>query len=95
MSNIIHFPKHRRSDSVDEHFGLCPICGRNDGFLNIGRDHVFVCNEHRVWWPVGSNLFSCWQYEDETVWDRNWKKIQGYRKVEPIHSPRLAKEASR
>ena len=90
--SITTSPLPEPEDSFDAHFGLCPICGRNDGFLNIGPDHVFVCNEHRVWWPVGSNLFSAWRLEDDTIWERNWKKIQGYRKVEPIHSPSMMRK---
>jgi hypothetical protein len=42
----------------EDYFGVCPTCGSNDGFLIIGRDHWFICKEHRVKWLVGSNLFS-------------------------------------
>jgi hypothetical protein len=44
----------------DDYFGGCPDCGypgTNDGFLNIGRDHWYVCHLHRTKWRVGSNLF--------------------------------------
>jgi hypothetical protein len=46
---------------VDNCFGGCPTCHETDGFLNIGRDHWFVCHRHRVKWHVGSNLFSGWR----------------------------------
>ena len=39
----------------DDYFGLCPHCGRHDGYINIHSDHVFVCHEHRTWWCPGSN----------------------------------------
>ena len=39
---------------VDNHFGGCPTCHKTDGFLNIGRDHWFVCHHHRTKWCVGS-----------------------------------------
>ena len=29
---------------VDNNFGGCPTCHKTDGFLNIGRDHWFVCH---------------------------------------------------
>jgi hypothetical protein len=49
------------------HFGGCPECGDNDGFINVGRSHWMICKAHKVKWCVGSNLFSSWrgQTEDE------------------------------
>jgi len=47
------------------YFGCCPICGRNDGYMNIGKGHWFYCKEHKVKWCVGANLFSSWQHETE------------------------------
>jgi hypothetical protein len=32
----------------DGHFGLCPHCWGSDGFVNVGRSHWFVCDEHKV-----------------------------------------------
>jgi hypothetical protein len=53
--------------NFDDYFGVCPTCGRNDGYINIGRGHWFYCSKHRVKWYFGSNLFSSWreQTEDE------------------------------
>ncbi|HUU22881.1 MAG TPA: hypothetical protein VM389_10135 [Phycisphaerae bacterium] len=81
----------------DWHFGRCPECGQTDGYLNIGRTHVFVCDRHRTQWTVGANLFSSWKHEDEDTWTENAKKIHDYREVEPVHSqfefrfPRVAR----
>jgi hypothetical protein len=63
------------------YFGWCPECGRNDGYLNVGRTHWFVCHAHRVRWNIGSNLFSSWRFEDGSTWDRNWNLIHTYREV--------------
>jgi hypothetical protein len=31
---------------VPDYFGGCPQCGRNDGYVNAGKTHVFICREH-------------------------------------------------
>ncbi len=64
--------------------GGCPECGQTDGFLNIGPNHYFVCHAHRVKWHVGSNLFSCWEDEDEDDWRANADLLSQYREVEPL-----------
>ena len=71
----------------DDHFGLCPVCHRTDGHLNIGRSHVYVCHVHKNRWPVGSNLFSDWRKESEETWDRNAELLAGYTEVEPYYYP--------
>jgi hypothetical protein len=72
-----------RERSTDDYFGLCPTCKMNDGYLNLGRDHWFVCHEHRVRWPFGSNLFASWRQETESDWDKTWERIGGYEVIEP------------
>ena len=71
-------------ESVDDtYFGTCPYCGGNDGFFNIGRVHFFVCDEHKVLWPYGENLFRCWRDETQLDWDRNAKQYADYKRVTP------------
>ncbi|HZU77948.1 MAG TPA: hypothetical protein VFA70_14370 [Dehalococcoidia bacterium] len=61
-SNIITFP-------APSYFGDCPRCGRNDGYLNDGAEHWFICRRHRVKWYLGSNLFSAWRaLSDAEAW---------------------------
>ncbi len=76
-TNIIKFPGR-----VNTHFGVCPICKRHDGHLNVGKAHWFYCNQHKTKWFAGSNLFSDWQHEtyaeqkanDEFLADFRWVK---------------------
>jgi hypothetical protein len=85
MSNVIQFEP--RPEFTD-YFGGCPECWRNDGYLNYGRDHWFVCHKHKVRWYVGSNLFSSWREEDEESWNENAKLLSTYREVEEVtHLP--------
>lgn len=41
-----------------EYFGVCPQCHKTDGYINVGEGHWFLCEEHKVRWFVGANLFS-------------------------------------
>jgi hypothetical protein len=66
---------------VKDHFGVCPVCGVGDLFLNLGRDHWFYCEEHEVTWFVGANLFGAWRHEDEETWRKNEEKLDGYRVI--------------
>jgi|GEM_PF-1287195 len=67
-------------------FGGCPECGCDDGFLNLGREHWFVCHRHQVTWCVGSNLFGCWRQETEQDWKANLDRIGHYKVVDGYES---------
>tara|TARA_R110002020_G_scaffold39950_2_gene118166 strand:+ start:4076 stop:4309 length:234 start_codon:yes stop_codon:yes gene_type:complete len=66
------------------YFGVCPICGKQDGYLNIQRDHWFVCHEHKIRWHVGSNIFSQWREENPDIWQRNKARIVDYEDISDL-----------
>jgi ssDNA-binding Zn-finger/Zn-ribbon topoisomerase 1 len=68
----------------EHYFGACPKCGDQGGFMNVGRSHWVVCDEHQTKWCAGSNLFSSWQDETEDTWRENAAKLEGYEEVEPM-----------
>ena len=68
----------------DDHFGLCPKCGRENGYINIGRGHWFKCDAHQVIWFVGENLFSSWRSQSEVEQRRIFKEHQHYERVSPV-----------
>jgi hypothetical protein len=72
-------------NDFDAHFGVCPECGKNDGYLNIGKHHFFVCHQHKSAWSVGWNLFSSWREETEEDWKKNEELLNEYRLVESRH----------
>lgn len=74
---------HRLTSHVDDYFGGCPICRKNDGFLNVGSEHWFVCHKHRTKWCIGSSLFTSWREESEDDWRANRYRLATYRMVEP------------
>ena len=62
----------------DDYFGVCPICGKTDGYLNIFKNHWFYCSKHKKRWLAGYNLFSGWYGETEEDWSRNEKILSEY-----------------
>jgi len=71
--------------SEANNFGDCPECGRNDGYINIGRGHWFVCHKHQTMWFIGSNLFSDWKEETEEEQRNNFDLLglASFKRVEP------------
>ena len=73
-----------RGEDDGTYFGACPVCGKTDGYLNVGRNHWFVCREHKKKWCAGSNLFSDWRDETEEKHEENAKLLESYETVSPI-----------
>lgn len=81
-------------NAVNHHFGVCPICHRTDGYMNVGNEHWFVCNEHKTKWVIGANLFSSCMDETPEQQRAEQEKIgfAGYEKVEPHYDTAGADE---
>ena len=69
----------------DDYFGVCPECGKSDGYINIARAHWFYCAAHKINWCVGWNLFSSWQYETEDQQRETYERLGfgTFRTIEP------------
>jgi hypothetical protein len=74
--------------NVDNFFGECPVCGRRDGYINIGRGHWFYCRAHKLRWLAGSNLFSDWRHQTEEEQKRIYNELEfgAFAVIEPAHS---------
>jgi len=70
---------------MSDRFGCCPICGQCGMHVNVEKNHVGFCEEHKVRWGIGSNLFSSWRGESEEIWKKNAKMLETFTEVEPIH----------
>lgn len=68
------------------HFGDCPKCKKNDGRLNVGREHWFICLRHRVKWRAGYDLFPDWRQENLHIWRQNERLLDLLMEVEPIQA---------
>ena len=72
------------TEKVEEHnpFGECPVCGGGGEYRNIYRHHFFFCDEHRLVWMTGTNVFSSWREETVEDWRAAWEHLEGYRTVD-------------
>jgi hypothetical protein len=72
----------------DGYFGLCPHCHKTNGYINVGRSHWFLCDEHKVKWCAGANLFSGWREETEEEQRRAYYAhgIDKYIEVKPFYT---------
>jgi ssDNA-binding Zn-finger/Zn-ribbon topoisomerase 1 len=75
-------PKER-----NDYFGLCPVCHKEPMIYNLQRQHWAVCEEHRVCWNVGENLFDSWRHETPEDWRKNYWLVQQCEIVEAYHWP--------
>lgn len=67
---------------MSEHpFGLCPECGGGPIIATIYRYHFAYCNEDRLVWAVGSNLFSHWREETVKEWQEAYDEIKHFEAV--------------
>ena len=86
-TNVVPFPEIQS----DTHFGSCPLCGNNDGYVNLGKEHWFICREHKKKWYAGSNLFEEWK--DQTV--SHTLKVQALLESYTDASPHIEQELKR
>lgn len=67
-------------DDAKNYWGHCPFPEHENYFLNIGRGHWMVCDQCKIKWFIGSNLFGgSWRYENEQIWKANSEKIKYYK----------------
>ena len=65
----------------DDAFEPSCECGNEVYYLNIGRDHFWVCDHCRKCMYFGSNLMSSWRGQTEEEWELNRKKLSTYEMV--------------
>jgi hypothetical protein len=81
----------RSSDQDDAagYFGDCPICHKNDGYVNVGNDHWFICVTHKKKWGIGANLFSSAMDEtpERQLQEQESLGFDSFEIVEPFYPP--------
>jgi len=94
---LIRFQYKIGTKDEPDHFHGCPQCPESKGpdcFLNVGRSHWAICEEHTTRWCVGANLFSSWRHETEEQWRENHQRLLNYRDVEGPEPPLRAKSVT-
>lgn len=61
--------------------GQCPKCGNCDGYVNVGKDHWGVCQEHKIKWFIGHDLFDDWKEQTQAQWDEHARELAEYEDV--------------
>jgi len=83
-TNVIPFPQIQYSMRC----GICPKCNKSDGFVNLGKEHWFICRDHKIKWFGGINLFEGWenqtvaQAESIAVMLDSYKEVVALRNIE-------------
>ncbi|MBI9084891.1 MAG: hypothetical protein JEZ11_14960 [Desulfobacterales bacterium] len=62
----------------ENYFGHCGVTGHECHTFNLGRENWMCCDECKIRWIVGGNLFSSWCDETEDHWKRNAEKYGPY-----------------
>ena len=39
-------------------YGYCPVCGANNGYLDVSEEQSFYCSSHKKRWLFGFGSFS-------------------------------------
>lgn len=69
------------------YFGGCPECGKNNGYLNIWKEHWFYCRRHSTKWCHGVNLFGSHLTETADDWMENLEFLSGFKEVKAVYPP--------
>lgn len=64
-----------------DRFGVCPKCGKNDGYVRLGRAHWCICVDCCTKWPISDSLLSYGRDESQGV--ANAERIAGFEHVRP------------
>ncbi|MEQ8427442.1 MAG: hypothetical protein RLT87_13205 [Gammaproteobacteria bacterium] len=78
-TNVIPFPGVKYSS----HCGACPECGKTDGYYNVGKEHWFICRDHKTKWLGGYNLFDNWMDQTVAQTETINELLYGYKEVLP------------
>lgn len=82
-------PEQKRETRIHDpaDWGGCPECHGNDGYLNVlgdlGMEHWFFCESHKVRWYVGTDLFCTWRDMPREALQEQAEQAKALRPVEP------------
>lgn len=88
--NVIPFPEVQYSSRC----GTCPECGKTDGYVNLGKEHWFVCRDHKTKWLGGYNLFENWKNQTVSQTESVNLMLEDFLEVLPYRVSSELKQAS-
>lgn len=71
---------------ADDYLGVCPRCliGCNT-MRNVVRQNYITCEDCRVFWHYGENIFECWRNESKATWKANNDWLTDADQVDEFH----------
>ena len=81
-TNVMPFPEILYS----KHCGLCPKCGKSDGYVNLGKEHWFICRDHKSKWFAGINMFEGWENQTVAQAESIELMLSSYKEVVPLRN---------
>lgn len=81
-TNVMPFPEKEYSVRC----GVCPKCAKTDGFYNLGKEHWFICRDHKSKWFAGVNMFEGWENQTVAQAESIEKLLSGYKEVVPLRT---------
>lgn len=78
-TNIIPFPDIKQEEQLQG----CPLCDKNDGYLNAGPQHWVICKEHKIRWLHGENLFPDWKNQTMSEYFSSIRLLDSYKEHIP------------
>ncbi|HIF50891.1 MAG TPA: hypothetical protein EYQ42_05105 [Thiotrichaceae bacterium] len=79
-TNVMPFPQIQYSMLC----GVCPKCGKSDGFVNLGKEHWFICRDHKTKWFAGVNMFEGWENQTVAQAQSIESMLNSYKDVVPL-----------
>lgn len=64
-----------------ESYLTCPQCTKETSYLNVEKAQYGRCDDCKVYWLIGENLFSSWRAETEDAWTRNAQHLKDYTEI--------------
>ena len=59
----------------------CPQCQRQLFYRNLFKDHWAYCENCKIKWFEGSDLYSSWKDENEEIWEKNWEFLKDFKEI--------------
>ena len=81
-TNVMPFPEIQYSIRC----GVCSKCGKTDGFVNLGKEHWFICRDHKSKWLAGINMYEGWKNQTVAQTESIELMLSSYKEIVPLRT---------
>jgi len=65
-------------------WGMCPVCGKHNGYVNLGAEFWIICHQHKTKWSIGDDLLAGWQDQSASQFYKVENILSKYNEVYPL-----------